>query len=122
APLCVPRMLFKSGARSWFRANLSAASARRFHQISFPSSRPVFALRATTRQARLRPAGFRLRQGFGGQVDAAAFAHGLPSRSAARREGWWEAEGIEPPAAKGLRLRRSDGTSRPYVRFPEADR
>src|SRR5215467_14149627 len=58
--------------------------------------------------ARLRPAGF----------GAAAFAHGLPSRSAARREGWWEAEGIEPPAAKGLRLRRSDGTSRPYGRFP----
>ena len=27
----------KTGARSWFRANLSAASARRFHQISFPS-------------------------------------------------------------------------------------
>jgi hypothetical protein len=26
-----------SGARSWFRANLSAVSTRRFHQISFPS-------------------------------------------------------------------------------------
>ncbi len=26
----------KIGAQSWFRANLSAVSTRRFHQISFP--------------------------------------------------------------------------------------
>jgi hypothetical protein len=37
APLCVSQTIFKSGARSWFRANLSAVSARRCHQISFPS-------------------------------------------------------------------------------------
>src|SRR5215467_2726056 len=30
APLCCPR-----GAEGWFRANLPASSARRFHQISF---------------------------------------------------------------------------------------
>jgi hypothetical protein len=34
--------------------------------------------------------------------------------------GWWEAERIELPAAKGLRLQRSDGTSRPYWRFPKS--
>src|SRR5882724_1347709 len=32
APLCLPL-----GARTWFRATLSCASSRRFHQISFPS-------------------------------------------------------------------------------------
>src|ERR1051325_10918439 len=53
-----------------------------------------------TRNARLRPSGY----------DAAAFAIGLACRAEAPwREGWWEAEGIEPPAAKGLRLRRSAG-------------
>jgi hypothetical protein len=34
APLCVSRWL-RNGAQSWFRANLSALSTRRFHQISY---------------------------------------------------------------------------------------
>ena len=36
----------KTGARSWFRANLSAFSARRCHQISFPSKGPPLRRRA----------------------------------------------------------------------------
>ena len=33
---------------------------------------------------------------------------------------WWEVERIELPAAKGRRLQRRDGTSRPYWHFPKS--
>jgi hypothetical protein len=60
---------------------------------------PAYALRATARQpSRLR---------------------WLAEPKRRRREGWWEAERIELPAAKGPRLQRGDGTSRPYWRFPK---
>ena len=43
----------------------------------------------------------------------------LTSRSGRCDSKWWEVDGIEPLAQKGLRLQRSDGTSLSLFALPE---
>lgn len=90
AAFCLPL-----GAQSWFRSKLSGSSNRRFHQISLLSN-------------------------WCGQGESNSRLNvgNVPRYHYAMSAYWWVTDGIEPPATKGLRLQRSDGTSHPYWRDP----
>lgn len=93
AARCLPR------ARSWFRATLSASSARRFHQISLPGAlarMPVIETGPDEWRSPARPS---------------SYTRVLPFV-------WWEADGIEPLARRDRVYSAATAPACPYLRFP----
>jgi hypothetical protein len=100
------------GAWGWFRANLSAVSARRCHQISCPGVSDIRRRAARCRSRRTNWCGRRE-----SNPDLKSGALVLCLRAA---PAWWGMGRVERLAAEGRRLQRRDGTARPYWHSPES--
>ena len=110
AARCLPR------AWSWFRATLSASSARRFHQISLPGAlarMPVIETGPDEWRSSARPS-----SDTRGSIFRKSGRRFSAENATIKNLNWWEADGIEPLARRDRVYSAATAPACPYLHFP----
>jgi hypothetical protein len=115
AARCLPR------AWSWFRATLSASSARRFHQISLPGAlarMPVIETGPDEWRSTARPSSYTRESIFRKSGRRFSAENARIKNLICKNLIWWEADGIEPLARRDRVYSAATAPACPYLHFP----